>query len=118
MKRIALALALTTGAAVGVAFAADEPKAVTFAKADLGKVPAGWTAARTGKGEGSVWKVVEDRAAPSGSGYALAQTAEGPTASTKPSLIATQPPASSRRPSSIVTTSSASCTSRSATGRR
>ena len=50
----------------------------TFAKADEGKLPAGWTAARTGKGEGSVWKVVADASTPSQSGYALAQTAEGP----------------------------------------
>lgn len=55
-----------------------EPKAVTFAKGDLGKVPAGWTAAKTGKGEGSVWKVVADKTVPSKSSYALAQTARGP----------------------------------------
>ena len=33
-------------------------------KDDLGKVPAGWKAAQTGKGEGSVWKVVADETAP------------------------------------------------------
>src|SRR5262249_42617303 len=42
------------------------------------KVPVGWKAERTGKGDGSVWKVVADDTAPSKSGYALAQTAEGP----------------------------------------
>jgi hypothetical protein len=63
-----------------------------FAKADAGKVPAGWKAAHTGKGEGSVWKVVADNTAPSKSGYALAQTAESPNAyfnlcvSDKPSI--------------------------------
>lgn len=57
-------------------FAAD--KTITFSKDDLGKVPKGWTAAQTGKGEGSVWKVIEDKTAPSKSGFALAQTAEGP----------------------------------------
>ncbi|HZT80400.1 MAG TPA: family 16 glycoside hydrolase, partial [Gemmataceae bacterium] len=41
---------------------------------------AGWKAAQTGKGEGSVWKVVADTTAPSKSGYALAQTAESPNA--------------------------------------
>lgn len=79
MSRIALALLLATCVAVGV-LVADEPKAVTFTKGDLGKVPAGWKAAQTGKGEGSVWKVVEDKTAPSKSGFALAQTAEGPNA--------------------------------------
>lgn len=51
-----------------------------FTKADVGKVPAGWKAAHTGTGEGSVWKVVADDTAPSKSGYALAQTAESPKA--------------------------------------
>src|SRR5262245_35515395 len=78
MKRTVLALLLAVSAAVGAAVAADEPKAVTFTKADLGKVPAGWKAAQTGKGEGSVWKVVEDKTAPSKSGFVLAQTAESP----------------------------------------
>jgi hypothetical protein len=43
-------------------------------------VPANWKAEKTGKGEGSVWKVVADETAPSMSGYVLAQTAEGPSA--------------------------------------
>lgn len=47
-------------------------------RADLGRTPAGWSAARTGKGEGSVWKVVEDDTTPSKTGLALAQTAAGP----------------------------------------
>jgi hypothetical protein len=50
-----------------------------FTKDDLGKVPAGWKAEKTGKGDGSVWKVVEDKTAPSKTGYALAQTAESPS---------------------------------------
>src|SRR5436309_5940877 len=53
-------------------------RTLTFKQADLGKVPAGWKAAKTGKGEGSVWKVVADDTAPSKTGYAVAQTAEGP----------------------------------------
>jgi hypothetical protein len=73
--------ALAVGLAVVAAAAGDDrSRTVNFAKADLGKVPAGWTAARTGKGEGSVWKVVEDSTAPSKTGYALAQTAESPKA--------------------------------------
>jgi hypothetical protein len=60
--------------------AADE-KAVQmkFSKDDVGKTPAGWTAARTGKGA-SVWKVVADDTAPSKSGFALAQTTADPNA--------------------------------------
>jgi hypothetical protein len=51
---------------------------VRFTREELGKVPAGWKAAQTGKGEGSVWQVIADDSAPSKSGYVLAQTAESP----------------------------------------
>jgi hypothetical protein len=51
---------------------------LTLTRADLGKLPAGWQAAHTGQGTGSVWKVVADETAPSKSGLALAQTASGP----------------------------------------
>jgi hypothetical protein len=74
----------TTGAvAVALAAAAvsageGKGRAFRFGKDDLGKVPAGWKAERTGRGQGSVWKVVADQTAPSGSGYVLAQTAESP----------------------------------------
>jgi hypothetical protein len=61
-----------------VLMAADKGPRGRFTKDDLGKVPAGWKAARTGKGEGSVWKVVADDSAPSKSGLVLAQTAESP----------------------------------------
>jgi hypothetical protein len=53
-------------------------KTFRFTKDDLGKLPAGWNAEKTGKGEGSVWRVVQDDTAPSKSGYVLAQTAESP----------------------------------------
>jgi hypothetical protein len=71
-------LALT--ALVGVALSAAEEKARTFrfARDDAGKAPSGWQADKTGKGEGSVWKVVADDTAPSKSGFVLAQTAESP----------------------------------------
>jgi hypothetical protein len=49
-----------------------------FGKADVGKLPKGWTADKTGTGAGSVWKVVADDTAPSKKGYVLAQTAESP----------------------------------------
>src|SRR5438874_9539215 len=65
---------------VGAALWADEGKlrSIRFMKEDAGKIPAGWKAEKTGKGEGSVWKVVEDDTAPSRSGVVLAQTAKSP----------------------------------------
>jgi hypothetical protein len=65
---------------VGVRLNADEPKAFKFSKADVGKAPADWTVTQTGKGNGSVWKVVEDNTAPSKTGLVLAQTAQSPSA--------------------------------------
>lgn len=61
------------------AMAEPPKKAVTwdFEDAAVGKLPEGWTAAQTGDGEGSVWKIVEDKTAPSGTNV-LAQTAQGP----------------------------------------
>ncbi len=51
--------------------------ALNFAKAEVGKLPQGWTAAKTAEGDGSVWKIVADDSAPGGK--ALAQTsADGP----------------------------------------
>jgi hypothetical protein len=47
-------------------------------KDDLGKLPSGWKAAQTGKGKGSVWKIVADDSAPSKTGLVLAQTAASP----------------------------------------
>src|SRR5260370_14319401 len=73
----------TVAALVALASAAvwaDEGKvrAFKFSKDDVGKVPSGWKVEKTGKGEGSEWKVVEDDTAPSKSGAALAQTAKSP----------------------------------------
>ena len=69
-------------ALAGTALWADEGKerAFKFQKDDVGKVPTGWKAEQTGKGEGSVWKLVQDVTAPSKSGLALAQTAKSPGA--------------------------------------
>jgi hypothetical protein len=61
-----------------LAAAEEKTPALRLSRDDVGKVPAGWKAAKTGKGEGSVWKVVADDTAPSKSGYVLAQTAESP----------------------------------------
>jgi hypothetical protein len=65
----------------GLLLAADEKvHAVRFSDKDAGKVPSGWKAEHTGKGEGSVWKVIADDSGPTKSGYVLAQTAESPNA--------------------------------------
>ncbi len=65
---------------LGVAVSrAEESKPVfQLTRTDVGKVPAGWQTAKTGKGDGSVWKVVEDATAPSKSGLVLAQAAASP----------------------------------------
>lgn len=50
----------------------------TFTSNDVDKTPKDWEIAQTGEGNGSVWKVVADEAAPSQTGFVLAQTAESP----------------------------------------
>lgn len=57
---------------------AGDGKAITLDKKDVGKAPSGWTVTKTGKGDGSVWKVVTDTTAPSNNGLVLAQTAASP----------------------------------------
>jgi Domain of Unknown Function (DUF1080) len=75
--RITCASALLAIATALPAVAADPP-AARFTKDSLGRLPPGWQAAKTGQGDGSVWKVVADDTAPSKSGFVLAQTAVGP----------------------------------------
>ncbi|MSQ94486.1 MAG: DUF1080 domain-containing protein [Gemmataceae bacterium] len=73
MNTLCLMLTLFNGAA-------GDGKPATrwdFEDAAVGKLPPGWTATKTGKGEGSVWKVAEDKTAPKGP-KVLAQTAAGP----------------------------------------
>jgi hypothetical protein len=77
--RTNVAVALTTLVGAALAAADDKASLIKFSKDDTGKVPAGWKAAQTGKGE-SVWKVVADDSAPSKSGVALAQTTADPNA--------------------------------------
>ena len=73
-----LAVFLTLAAAAASAAYAAEPFRLSLENVPIGELPPGWTAAKTGEGPGSVWKVVEDATAPAG-GKALAQTsAEGP----------------------------------------
>jgi Domain of Unknown Function (DUF1080) len=73
------AIAVVVVAGTALWGADDQVRSVRFGKEELGKVPKGWQSAKTGKGEGSEWKVVEDGTAPSRSGYVLAQTAESPS---------------------------------------
>jgi hypothetical protein len=77
MRWLSLVVAVALIGPAGAA-AEDKARALRFDKDDVGKAPTGWTVDRTGKGEGSVWVVVADKTAPSGTGRALAQTAEGP----------------------------------------
>ncbi|MCI0379710.1 MAG: DUF1080 domain-containing protein [Gemmataceae bacterium] len=51
-----------------------------FKAEPVGKIPAGWSATQTGKGDGSVWTIVAAKDAPGGAGKALAQTAKSPAA--------------------------------------
>ena len=75
MRRLSLCAILLF---VSWAVAADKTPTLKLTKDDVGKLPAGWKSAKTGEGDGSVWKVVADDTAPSKSGYVLAQTAAGP----------------------------------------
>jgi hypothetical protein len=77
MRSMSAALVLVLGTAILLG-ADDKTRTLQFGKDDLGKVPKGWTADKTGSGEGSVWKVVEDKTGPSKTGYVLAQTSESP----------------------------------------
>lgn len=63
---------------VSISTADEKDRPFRLSKDDVGKVPSGWKADKTGKGEGSVWKVVADETAPSKTGLVLAQTAESP----------------------------------------
>ena len=51
---------LTPCAMVAMAEAPQTAAKWDFEDAAEGKLPKGWTAAKTGEGEGSVWKIVED----------------------------------------------------------
>jgi Domain of Unknown Function (DUF1080) len=56
----------------------DDKKATVwdFENGAVGKLPPHWTATKTGKAEGSVWRIAEDKTAPKGP-KVLAQTAAG-----------------------------------------
>ena len=50
----------------------------TFEDAKVGKLPRGWSSAKTGKGPGSVWKVLKNKSAPSGDKVLAQTSSDGP----------------------------------------
>ena len=60
--------------------AAEKPKGQrwTFEDAKVDKLPEKWSSAKTGKGPGSVWKVVEDKTAPDGAKVLAQTSSKGP----------------------------------------
>jgi hypothetical protein len=73
----------SAGLAAGALVFGDVPgapkKLFKFKKSEVRGLPAGWKAAHTGTGAGSVWMVLPDPSAPSNSGLVLAQTAASPS---------------------------------------
>ncbi len=55
-----------------------QPTRWDFEDAAAGRLPAHWSAAKTGEGPGSVWKIVEDQTAPKGSNVLSQTSSEGP----------------------------------------
>jgi hypothetical protein len=81
MRRFHALLVFSALLALGASANAGEKASVhRFDKADRDQVPKGWKVDRTGKGEGSIWKVVEDKTGPGKTGYVLAQAAKSPNA--------------------------------------
>ncbi len=76
MKRLCVLAAMA--ALFLVASSKPQSQRWDFEDATLGKLPKGWSAAKTGKGPGSLWKVVEDASAPKGSKVLAQTSSEGP----------------------------------------
>jgi hypothetical protein len=77
MRTLSLVIAAVAASAVWAGGPA--PMRLSFDKAKVGEMPAGWKSAVTGKAEGSVWKIVEDKTAPGGA-LVLAQTSKNANA--------------------------------------
>jgi hypothetical protein len=59
--------------------AAQQPaRTWDFEKATVGQLPEGWSAAKTGEGPGSVWKIEEDATSTAGRKVLVQTSAEGP----------------------------------------
>lgn len=65
-------LSLATTARIGIA---DD----AFDDAKVGSLPSGWSAAKTGTGDGSVWRIQEDATAPSGKRVLTQTSSVGPS---------------------------------------
>jgi len=61
---------------------ADPPEAMrwNFEDAKVGELPKDWSAAKTGQGDGSLWKVQDDTSAPAGSKVLTQTSSAGPNA--------------------------------------
>ncbi len=69
---------LVGGAAVLLGALAAGAAACDFEKARTGSLPEGWVAAKTGTGQGSEWKVIEDASAPKGAKVLAQVSLDGP----------------------------------------
>ena len=49
-----------------------------FEDVEVGTLPPGWASAKTGEGQGSVWKVTEDKSSPAGSKVLTQTSPDGP----------------------------------------
>lgn len=80
MKKLALALMLLT--VWRCLLGADGPQTMrwNFEDAKGGELPEGWSAAKTGQGDGSVWKVQDDASAPAGPKVLTQTSSAGPNA--------------------------------------
>jgi YVTN family beta-propeller protein len=77
--RVSLSKAFLFVAIVSTQFVANlQAGEWRFEDAALDKVPAGWVAAKTGNGAGSVWKVLQDASAPSGPNVLAQTSSDGP----------------------------------------
>src|SRR5947207_366191 len=68
----------TLAALLLLASAAKDPMRYDFEEAAISKLPPGWTAAKTGEGDGSIWKVVEDATSPKGKKVLAQVSDKGP----------------------------------------
>jgi hypothetical protein len=75
---IVVACVLFAAATAAVADDKEQERTWTFEDAKVGKLPVGWFSAKTGKGQGSVWKVQEDESAPAGAKVLTQTSSKGP----------------------------------------
>ena len=76
--RLRLSTILLASVSIGLTAASRPGGPLSLENVQPGRLPPGWSAAKTGQGPGSVWKVLEDRSAPGGSKVLAQTSAEGP----------------------------------------